>query len=76
MDRVERRPATQRIGTRVVRAARSLPAGAGTPVVPPLVQSVAFDYGSMDEQDAIFAGERPGYVYGRYGTPTDRRAHV
>lgn len=39
-------------------------------MVPPLVQSVAFDYGSMEEQDAIFAGERPGYVYGRYGTPT------
>lgn len=58
------------MGTRVVRAARSLPDGAGTPVVPPLVQSVAFDYGSMDEQDAIFSGERPGYVYGRYGTPT------
>ena len=67
---------TQRIGTRVVRAARSLPAGAGTPVVPPLVQSVAFDYGSMDEQDAIFAGERPGYVYGRYGTPTTAALEV
>ena len=59
-----------RIGTRVVRTARVLPAGGGTPVVPPLVQSVAFDYGSMDEQDAVFANERPGYVYGRYGTPT------
>lgn len=58
------------MGTRVVRAARVLPSGAGTPLVPPLVQSVAFDYGSMDEQDAIFANERPGWVYGRYGTPT------
>jgi len=54
----------------VVRAARVLPSGAGTPLVPPLVQSVAFDYGSMAEQDAIFANERPGWVYGRYGTPT------
>jgi len=53
-----------------VRTARVLPSGAGTPLVPPLVQSVAFDYGSMDEQDAIFANERPGWVYGRYGTPT------
>jgi cystathionine beta-lyase/cystathionine gamma-synthase len=60
----------ERIGTRVVRTARVLPSGAGTPLVPPLVQSVAFDYGSMDEQDAIFANERPGWVYGRYGTPT------
>jgi cystathionine gamma-synthase/methionine-gamma-lyase len=31
---------------------------------------VAFDYGSAAEQDAVFGGERPGYVYGRYGTPT------
>jgi len=54
----------------VVQAARVLPPGAGTPLVPPLVQSVAFDYGSMAEQDAIFANERPGWVYGRYGTPT------
>ena len=57
-------------GTRVVRAARSLPPGEGQPVVPPLVQSVAFDYGSAAEQDAVFGGERSGYVYGRYGTPT------
>ena len=61
---------TERIGTRVVRAARVLPAGAGVPVVPPLVQSVAFDHPSTAEQDAVFANERPGYVYGRYGTPT------
>src|SRR2546422_3735655 len=57
-------------GTRVVRAARSLPPGEGQAVVPPLVQSVAFDYGSAAEQDAVFGGERAGYVYGRYGTPT------
>jgi cystathionine beta-lyase/cystathionine gamma-synthase len=53
-----------------VRTARVLPSGAGSPLVPPLVQSVAFGYGSMDEQDAIFANEKPGWVYGRYGTPT------
>src|ERR671935_1132888 len=57
-------------GTRVVRAARSLPPGEGSPVVPALVQSVAFDYGSASEQDAVFGNERAGYVYGRYGTPT------
>src|ERR671936_2619686 len=57
-------------GTRVVRAARSLPPGEGQPVVPPLVQSVAFDYGSAAQQDAVFGNERAGYVYGRYGTPT------
>jgi cystathionine beta-lyase/cystathionine gamma-synthase len=63
-------------GTRVVRAARSLPPGTGDPVVPPLVQSVAFDYGSAAEQDAVFGNERPGYVYGRYGTPTTAALEV
>ena len=60
----------ERLGTRVVRAARVLPAGAGLPLVPPLVQSVAFDHPRAADQDAVFAGDRPGYVYGRYGTPT------
>ncbi len=58
------------IGTRVVRTARVLPFGDGVPVVPPLVQSVAFDHASFAAQDRVFAGERDGFVYGRYGTPT------
>jgi cystathionine beta-lyase/cystathionine gamma-synthase len=57
-------------GTRVVRSARSLPAGAGAPVAPPLIQSVAFDYRSAAAQDRVFGGELHGFVYGRYGTPT------
>lgn len=59
-----------RPGTRVVRSARSLPPGEGIPVAPPLVQSVAFDFGSAAQQDEVFAGDRSGYVYGRYGSPT------
>src|SRR5919197_6477863 len=59
-----------RQGTRVVRSARSLPDGDGVPVTPPLIQSVAFDYESAARQDEVFGNERPGYVYGRYGTPT------
>ena len=62
--------AERRLATRLVRSARVLPRGAGAPVVPALVQSVAFDYSSAAEQDAVFGNERPGYVYGRYGTPT------
>jgi cystathionine beta-lyase/cystathionine gamma-synthase len=54
----------------VVRSARVLPAGDGVPVAPPLIQSVAFDYRSAARQDEVFGGERAGYVYGRYGTPT------
>src|SRR6266508_2710023 len=59
-----------RLGTRVVRSARTLPAGEGVPVAPPLVQSVAFDYRSAAKHDEVFGNERAGYVYGRYGTPT------
>ncbi|HEY6959491.1 MAG TPA: PLP-dependent aspartate aminotransferase family protein [Candidatus Limnocylindria bacterium] len=59
-----------RPGTRVVRSARVLPQGEGIPVAPPLVQSVAFDYGSAARQDEVFGGEASGYVYGRYGSPT------
>jgi cystathionine beta-lyase/cystathionine gamma-synthase len=59
-----------RLGTRVVRSARALPPGEGIPVAPPLVQSVAFDYRSAAAQDDVFASDRAGYVYGRYGTPT------
>ena len=39
-------------------------------MAPPLVQSVAFDYRSAAAQDEVFATDRAGYVYGRYGTPT------
>ncbi len=53
-----------------MRSARTLPPGEGTPVAPPLVQSVAFDYRSAARQDEVFGLERAGYVYGRYGTPT------
>lgn len=65
-----------RLGTRVVRAARELPAGEGQPVAPPLVQSVAFDYRSAAKQDEVFGSEREGYVYGRYGTPTTAALEV
>lgn len=54
----------------MVRSARTLPPGEGQPVAPPLIQSVAFDYRSAAKQDEVFAGDRPGYVYGRYGSPT------
>ncbi len=41
-----------------------------TPVVGPIHPTVGFDYGSMDDTDAVFAGTRDGYVYPRYGSPT------
>src|SRR5919197_2188022 len=62
--------AERRLATRVVRSARVLPGGAGAPVVPAAVQGGPFDYWPAAEQDAVFGNGRPGYVYGRYGTPT------
>jgi len=41
-----------------------------TPVSSALQRSVAFLYDDMEDLDAIFAGERDGYVYARYGNPT------
>jgi len=40
------------------------------PVNTPIYQSASFVYDDLETMDAIFAGERPGYVYTRYGNPT------
>jgi cystathionine gamma-synthase/methionine-gamma-lyase len=41
-----------------------------TPVSTPIHFSVGYVYEDMADLDAIFGGERPGYVYPRYGSPT------
>lgn len=41
-----------------------------TPVNTPIYQSVSFVYDDIETMDAIFGGDRPGYVYTRYGNPT------
>ena len=47
---------------------RSLPNG--KPVATPIYASATFTYDSMEEIDQVFGGEKPGYVYTRYGNPT------
>src|SRR5713101_8885756 len=42
----------------------------GKPVSTPIYASATFTYESMIEIDRVFAGEKPGYVYTRYGNPT------
>ena len=42
----------------------------GKPVSTPIYASATFTYESMTEIDQVFAGEKPGYVYTRYGNPT------
>jgi cystathionine beta-lyase/cystathionine gamma-synthase len=53
-----------------VHAGERAPRPDFTPVNTPIYQSASFVYDTLETMDAIFAGERPGYVYTRYGNPT------
>ncbi len=67
---ISQRPTTHRWATRAVHAgARPAPSDF-IPTVLPIHPSVTFLYDQMADLDAVFAGERSGYVYGRYGNPT------
>jgi cystathionine beta-lyase/cystathionine gamma-synthase len=59
------------IFTQAVHAGERGPRLDFTPVVTPIYNSVGYLYESMDQLDAVFAAEREGYVYPRYGTPTN-----
>ena len=61
----------QNIYTQAVHAGERGPRPDFTPVVTPIYNSVGYLYESMDQLDAVFGGEREGYVYTRYGTPTN-----
>ncbi len=56
--------------TRAVRAGKDIELAAGTPTSTPIYASSAFEQDSADAVDQVFAGERSGYVYGRYNNPT------
>ena len=59
------------IFTQAVHAGERGPRPDFTPVVTPIYHSVGYLYESMDQLDAVFSAEREGYVYPRYGTPTN-----
>ena len=59
------------IFTQAVHAGERGPRPDFTPVVTPIYNSVGYLYESMDQLDEVFAAEREGYVYPRYGTPTN-----
>lgn len=61
----------QNIYTQAVHAGERGPRPDFTPVVTPIYNSVGYLYESMEQLDAVFAAEREGYVYTRYGTPTN-----
>jgi len=41
------------------------------PVATPIHNSVGYLYEDLKDLDAVFGNERPGYVYARYGNPTN-----
>ncbi len=58
------------INTQLVHAGERGAPPQGKPVSTPIYASATFTYDSMAEVDKVFAGERPGYIYSRYGNPT------
>jgi cystathionine beta-lyase/cystathionine gamma-synthase len=59
------------IHTQAVHAGEGAPRPDFSPVSTPIYQTVGYVYDSMDDLDAIFGKTRPGFVYPRYGTPTN-----
>ena len=55
--------------TKAVRAGEQPDPTTGA-VVPPIYQTNTYFFRSAEEGAAIFAGEREGFVYARYGNPT------
>jgi cystathionine gamma-synthase len=58
------------ITTQLVHAGERQAPPTGQPVATPVYASATFTYGSMEEIDQVFSGEKSGYIYTRYGNPT------
>jgi cystathionine beta-lyase/cystathionine gamma-synthase len=58
------------IFTQAVHAGERGPRPDYTPVSTPIYPSVGTLYDELEALDAVFGGERVGYVYPRYGSPT------
>ncbi len=58
------------IYTQAVHAGERGPRPDFTPVSTPIYPSVGYLYDDMADLDGVFGGERAGYVYPRYGSPT------
>jgi cystathionine gamma-synthase/methionine-gamma-lyase len=63
-------PKGKSIFTRAVHAGERGPRPDFTPVSTPVHHSVGYLYDDMADLDGVFGGERSGYVYPRYGSPT------
>lgn len=58
------------IATRLVHAGERESTPVGRPISTPIYASATFTYDTMDEIDQVFAGEKTGFIYTRYGNPT------
>jgi cystathionine beta-lyase/cystathionine gamma-synthase len=58
------------ITTQLVHAGERIEPLSGQPTSTPIYASATFTYESMEDIDQVFAGDKPGYIYTRYGNPT------
>src|SRR5713101_5967342 len=58
------------ITTQLVHAGERGAPPSGRPTATPIYASATYTYDSMAEIDEVFAGEKAGYIYTRYGNPT------
>jgi cystathionine gamma-synthase/methionine-gamma-lyase len=58
------------INTKLIHSGERRPLSDAQPVATPIFASATFSYASMEEIDQVFSGEKPGYIYTRYGNPT------
>src|SRR4030095_11483309 len=65
------KPSNLDIATKLVHAGEREATPVGRPVSTPIYASAIFTYESMREMDEVFAGEKAGFVYMRYGNPTN-----
>ena len=63
-------PEDRSIFTQAVHAGERAPRPDFTPVSTPVHYSVGYLYDDMADLDGVFGGERAGFVYPRYGSPT------
>src|SRR5712692_602455 len=58
------------VTTQLVHAGERGAPPSGQPTSTPIYASATVTYESMEEIDKVFAGEKAGYIYTRYGNPT------
>jgi cystathionine beta-lyase/cystathionine gamma-synthase len=58
------------INTQLVHTGQRTESPAGQPTSTPIYASATYTYESMAEIDQVFAGDKAGYIYTRYGNPT------